>query len=72
MSELCMWCKTNAGRTSANRPCCQLRALAQAPRHLQAAYAQGLTQEQRDELRPRLTAEKKRLTRIKTTSRASA
>lgn len=72
MSEICMWCKTNAGRTNATRPCCQLRALAQAPRHLQAEYAKGLTQEQRDELRPRLTAEKKRLTRIKTTSRASA
>lgn len=72
MREICTWCKTNAGRTNAHRPCCQLRALAQAPRHVQAEHAQGLTQEQRDELRPLLAAEKKRLKSLKTNSRASA
>lgn len=61
MTKICIWCKTNAGRTHGDRPCCQLRALAQAPRHVQAEYAKGLTQEQREALRPRLAAEIKRL-----------
>lgn len=59
--EICTWCETNAVRTHATRPCCKLRRLAQAPRHAQAAYAKGLTEEERNELRPQLLAEMKRL-----------
>lgn len=61
----CEWCTTNAGRTHADRPCCQLRDLAMSPRHAQAAFAEGLTEEGRDELRPRLKAEIARLKELR-------
>jgi hypothetical protein len=58
---ICPDCETNSGRTNANRSCCKLRRLALAPRHQQAAFAAGLTEVERNELRPRLVAEIKRL-----------
>jgi hypothetical protein len=57
----CPDCKTNSGRTNANRTCCKLRRLATAPRHQQAEFAKDLTEVERNELRPRLVAEIKRL-----------
>ncbi|MGK5049508.1 hypothetical protein ACQ4WP_26970 [Janthinobacterium sp. GB4P2] len=61
----CEWCATNAGRTHADRKCCQLRRLAMSPRHAQAAHAESLTKEERDELRPRLKAEIARLKELR-------
>ena len=61
----CDWCVINAGRTHANRPCCKVRMLAQAPTHTLKAYAETLTQDERDALRPKLAAEKKRLRELK-------
>lgn len=58
---LCDWCLTNSGRTNASRPCCRLRALALAPRHVQAAHGAALSEEDRAALRPVLAAEMKRL-----------
>ncbi len=57
----CHWCQTNAGRTQAARKCCQLRALALSPRHAQAEYAKGLSMDEKNALRPVLTAEIERL-----------
>lgn len=57
----CDWCLTNSGRVKKGRPCCDLRELANAPRAAQAAYAKGLTEEQRNELRPRLIGEMARI-----------
>lgn len=62
---ICAWCEVNAGKTHATRPCCLLRRLALAPRHVVAAYAAGLTEDERDALRPRIIEEKKRLKGIK-------
>lgn len=61
----CEWCAINAGRTHATRPCCVLRRLAQAPRQAQIDHAAALTPAARDELRPRLKAEIKRLKELK-------
>lgn len=60
----CILCATNSARTSP-MPCCALRQLAMSPRHQQAAYAKGLTQDERDALRPRLAAEILRLKELK-------
>ncbi len=61
---ICDWCAANSGRVHAVRPCCQLRELALAPRHIQAAHGKTLTKAERDELRPRLLAEKERLKQL--------
>lgn len=61
----CEWCQVNSGLTHANRPCCRLRMLAQAPQHTLKAYAETLGADERDELRPRLVIEKKRLKELK-------
>ncbi len=58
---MCGWCAVNSGLTHAFRECCKLRRLAQAPRHDQAAYAATLTLPQREELRPLLVTEMKRI-----------
>lgn len=65
MTELCLWCKVNSGRVKKGRPCCDLRSLANAPKKAQAAYAEGLTDEQRNDLRPRLIAEMARIKQIR-------
>jgi hypothetical protein len=57
----CLLCATNSARTSP-LPCCQL---AQSPRHVQAEHGKSLTQDERDALRPRLTAEIVKLRGIK-------
>lgn len=61
----CHWCWLNSGCTHAWRDCCKLRRLALSPRANQAAHAATLTQAQRDELRPLLAAEIKRLKGLK-------
>ena len=66
---LCDWCQTNSGRIKKGRHCCDLRELANAPREAQAAYAKGLTDDQRNELRPRLVAEIARLKQLRLESR---
>lgn len=66
MTELCDWCETNSGRTHATQPCCILRRLALAPRHVQAAHGAALSEEDRAALRPRLLAEMKRLNSLRT------
>lgn len=58
---ICTWCLTNAGRTHAKRDCCQLRALAQMPSDRLAQHVAKWDEAAKDELRPRLIAEKKRL-----------
>jgi hypothetical protein len=65
VNGLCDWCATNAGRTKKGRPCCELRQLAQSPRHAQAEYAATLTTSDRDALRPVLAAEIKRLRELR-------
>jgi hypothetical protein len=69
--EPCAWCLTNAGRTHANRKCCQLRRLAMAPRHAQAEFAKSLTDGERAALRPRLAAEIKRLRALREAANAA-
>ncbi|MBB5200797.1 hypothetical protein HNR39_002639 [Glaciimonas immobilis] len=63
--NLCSFCEANAGRINANRECCQLRDLAQSPRHTQAAYGASLTESARVALRPKLVEEIKRLKLLK-------
>jgi hypothetical protein len=60
----CLLCATNSARTSP-LPCCQLRQLAQSPRHVQAEHGKSLTQDERDALRPELAVEIARLRGIK-------
>ncbi len=57
----CAWCLTNAGRTHAQRDCCRMRALAQMPANRLQQYVAKWTDAEKEELRPQLIAEKKRL-----------
>lgn len=57
----CELCLANAGQTNANRECCQIRMLAQMPANRMEPYAAKLTASEKDQLRPLLIAEKKRL-----------
>lgn len=61
----CLLCETDSCNTKAYLKCCQLRMLAKAPRHIQAAAGAAMTQAERDEMRPLLIAETKRLKEIK-------
>lgn len=63
--DKCEWCKVNSGRTHANRECCQLRRLAQAPRGYILEYVKTLTEEEKTALRADLIEEKKRLKEIR-------
>ena len=61
----CAWCLTNAGRTHANRECCRIRMIAQAPRHVQQEIAKGMTMEERNNMRPMILVEVERLRSLK-------
>lgn len=65
MMDKCSWCQVNSGRTHANRECCKLRRLAQAPRHLILEYVKTLSEDEKAALRADLIEEKKRLKEIK-------
>ena len=59
--DKCGWCQVNSGRTHANRECCKLRRLAQAPRGYILEYVKTLTEAEKTALRADLIEEKKRL-----------
>ncbi len=59
------FCLTNSGRTHANRKCCELRMLAQAPRHILVEYGKKLSKEDADELRQAIINERTRLKETK-------
>lgn len=61
----CALCLTNAGRTHAERECCRIRRIAQAPRHQQQRIAEGMTMEERNEIRPKIVAEVERLKKMR-------
>lgn len=67
----CEWCAINSGRTHANRKCCQLRRLASSPRHVRVEFAQTLTDTEQADLRPRLSAEIKRLRDLRLIAKAA-
>lgn len=65
MTDKCSWCQLNSGRTHANRECCKLRRLAQAPRGYILEYVKTLPEAEKTALRADLIEEKKRLKEIK-------
>jgi len=65
MTDKCELCQVNSGRTHATRECCQLRRLAQAPRHLILEYVKTLSEDEKTALRADLIEEKKRLKEIR-------
>ena len=70
-ATICEWCATDACRTHANRKCCQLRRLANSPRHVRVEYAKTLTDSEQADLRPRLSAEIKRLRDVRLATNAA-
>ena len=70
-AAICEWCATHAGRTHANRKCCQLRRLAMSPRHVRVEFAKTLTDAEQADLRPRLSAEIKRLRDVRLAAKAA-
>lgn len=65
MIDRCEWCKTNSGRTNANRECCEIRRLAQAPRHVLAEYAKTLSEDEKSVLRLKIKSERERIKALK-------
>ena len=63
----CHYCLTNDHRTTAHNACCQLRMLAQAPRHRLRAYTDTLSSAERDALRTLFVSEQTRLAKLKLT-----
>lgn len=61
----CAHCPTNSPMTVKGRDCCELRRMAQLPRKALEAIATRMTATEKDELRPRLAAEKQRLKGLK-------
>lgn len=46
MNHLCEWCQVNAGMINAQRPCCQLRQIANSPAHIRQGHYQAVRQAQ--------------------------
>ncbi len=40
MNDVCEWCLVNAGTTNVQRPCCQLRQVANSPAHIRQVHYQ--------------------------------
>ena len=62
---LCAHCLTNAPFYTAHNACCQLRMLAQAPKHRIRAYTDTMTFGERDVFRVLYLTERARLARLK-------
>ena len=65
--EPCVHCLTNDPRYTAHHACCQLRMLAQAPKHRLTAYTDTLKSVERDALRTLFVLEQTRLAKLKST-----
>ena len=61
----CQYCLTNDPRFTAHNACCQLRMLAQAPKHRLRAYTDTLKSAERDALRTLFVSEQTRLAKLK-------
>ena len=64
---LCSHCVTNSPCFTAHNACCQLRMLAQAPKHRLRAYTDTLKGVERDALRTLFVLEQTRLAKLKST-----
>ena len=62
---ICELCLTDSGRTNANLECCKLRAIAGAPYKMQLLLADKMTAAEREEIRPKIVAEKARLRKLR-------
>ena len=57
----CELCKKNSGLTNNKLECCQIRYLAQMPNHRLKEAATRFSKEEREILKPKIEAERKRL-----------
>ena len=62
---ICELCLTDSGKINANLDCCKLRAIAGAPYKQQLMMADKMTAAEREEIRPKIVAEKARLRKIR-------